>query len=703
MPVAAWTTLASSCTLHACTGAGARIYSQTCDRTSCLYLVAAGSVRLEVWSENVAGPYAVGAGRSGASQPLGEDGLPLDGSGLQGGGLEEDEEEEAISSLSHEFLLDVEGNNLGTFLSPKHGFLTRAEAQAAEAAAQAALAAKLEKAAREAHAARRAMTAATKDKERSEKLKQGADVAFRAQAAALVATVMANGAAAAAATPTPAGQGIIRPTARGGQQQQPPQQQPQHVLVTHASSNAAAGLTSLNSSSSAVESPRSRDVSRALSTGAAPNSHYRNPSLSFHLPPPTSLSTPEPPAAASVLGSPASTSAASSSTALAALPHPPHLHGMLARPRIKSRHTSHDFDASGTLSSISRGLPLTSASPPLPGHYPRGSIGGGNNHHNASHTNLMNRASSRSLDFAASGPLSSPNSNLGSPRTDSPMTGEGDGGVELPNGPGTIRVCVKAPGQLFGIDGLLAPPPMQLQHLSSALAHAPGTMIVCIPLSVVHAQLLVHSRVRAHLGDTLLAALSAAPWLKTLHPLQRVLLSSLFQHAQVPTGTTLFHAGDCTLDSSPIFFLLEGQVEVALTDERGRPLRKKVEALRFVGELATVVGLCRTGTVTTTRPCVVRVIQRRWLTLFYRTAPHLQLAQMASKALLAQYQVRDEQLLEQMDVQSAFGLFCLKEYSAENIESAHTHTHKNTLTHKQRAHAARGLSYRRRFFRCFFP
>jgi len=210
-------------------------------------------------------------------------------------------------------------------------------------------------------------------------------------------------------------------------------------------------------------------------------------------------------------------------------------------------------------------------------------------------------------------------------------------------------------------------------YQSSALAHVDDTMILCVPraaLDALYGELSQAgaTKVRAHLSTAVLKAVSSAGWLASLSAPQQLLLSSLFAHGHIPAHTPLFRAGECTVDSSPVFLLLEGSVEVVLTDERGRVAKKRVDAGRFVGELAPVVGLCRTGTVTTLTPCVVRVLQRRWLTLFHRTAASQPLAQRACQSLLSQYPVRDEQLLEQMDVQSAFGLDCLKSFSAENIE-----------------------------------
>jgi hypothetical protein len=277
-----------------------------------------------------------------------------------------------------------------------------------------------------------------------------------------------------------------------------------------------------------------------------------------------------------------------------------------------------------------------------------------------------------------------------SPRTNgqmhsTPMAAEVE---SIPDGPGTVRICIKQPTQAFGLCGFIAPQSTTTQqqppvYQSTAVVHVPDTLLLCIPrasieslYALANSTPLAVKRARDHVGvgsGGVLSAVSSAPWLKHLSSGQQVLLASLFAHGRIAAGVNLFSNGECTVDSSPIFLLLEGCVEVTLTDERGRVAKKRVEVAsggraRFVGELAPVVGLCRTGTVATITTCVVRVLQRRWLTLFYRIAAHEPLAQQACQSLLSTYQVRDEQLLEQMDVQSAFGLFCLREYSAENVE-----------------------------------
>ncbi len=663
-------------------------------------------------------------------------------------------DEQHEQDMLHDFLLG--NNNLGTFLSPKHGQLTRAEAQAAEAAAQAAAAAKIEKAAREAHQARRAAAAAAKEKERSERLKTSTDAAYRTQAATLLANMVA-GTALPGITPKPnaAKEKEIRDR--------------DHRHARDKSLGNASGLhfeTSVTggSSSSAIPSPlySPESIGRKGGGNFLFSHHSRGTSGTFALPPATIAGV-----ASAVPGNATGSEKTLFTTAAAGGGGGAGAGG--ATGGHHPRTPSISDDGTGVMGMMGGGGGTRGASP---AHSSQNSVGGGDGggmfqHPNASadsRKSMANgavangggglktpldakaRASRRrsrgvstelevsptnggglggmgftgpdgggggSADFTGmkNGPGSPGWNKAGyggsfdagagigmsgmhsgrntpsahSPRAASPLYSPGTPGepadsspepaTVLPDGPGTVRICIKQFGQVVGLCGFMSTPAgaaVALQYQSSALVHVPDTTVLAIPRSAIEALLSTSApnapKIRAHLTSELLKAIVAAPWLKSLSPPHQCLLSSLFNHGLIPSGTTLFSSGECTVDSSPIYLLLEGRMEVTLTDERGRVARKKIEAGRFVGELAPVVGLCRTGTVATLTRCVVRVIQRRWLTLFYRTASHIALAQLACQALLKEFSVRDEQLLEQMDVQSAFGLFCLKEFSAENIE-----------------------------------
>lgn len=234
--------------------------------------------------------------------------------------------------------------------------------------------------------------------------------------------------------------------------------------------------------------------------------------------------------------------------------------------------------------------------------------------------------------------------------------------------PGVVRVAVLGFGQLVGICGFLSP--QQVYH-TTAVVHSHGTRLLCIPRSVL-ADLLASSsgaRLRPHVSQRLVTALERAIWLRSLPPRYILTLASLFQSAQVPAGTVLFTGGDCTADHSAMYLLITGTVECDGEDDRGKTVKKTVAVNGWVGELSTVVGLCRTGSATAVTPLNVRYITRRSLMRFFQTFALIPLAKAASRSLLAFYpRLGDAQLLEQMVLQGAFAQFCLAEYSAENIE-----------------------------------
>lgn len=243
-----------------------------------------------------------------------------------------------------------------------------------------------------------------------------------------------------------------------------------------------------------------------------------------------------------------------------------------------------------------------------------------------------------------------------------------------PIGEGVIRICMKSPYQLFGLDGFLSP---QQAYLSTAICHAPGTRLLAIHRSLIE-ELLADpdskrcQRVRAHLGEQVLESLSSAPWMRGLNPTQFQLLTSIFDHATIEPNTVLFRSGECTVDVSPFYILLEGTVEVSFGDDRGKTVTRVLESGSIFGDLAVVLGICRTGTVRTLKRCTVRFIQRRWFTLFLRTFPSQHFVHDACRILLKFYPIpiKDEQMLEQMDLQAAFARHCLKSFSAENNRTA---------------------------------
>jgi CRP-like cAMP-binding protein len=234
--------------------------------------------------------------------------------------------------------------------------------------------------------------------------------------------------------------------------------------------------------------------------------------------------------------------------------------------------------------------------------------------------------------------------------------------------PGIVRVQVVAKGQMLGLCGLLSP---QQVYLTTAVVHSPGTRVWSLPKSKLGAFLSKgksggEKQVRDYVGEKLLKALEGAAWLRSLPPSALVALASLFQATTVPSGTLLFSSGDCTADHSALYLLLHGQVACEVADERGKPVTRTVGPGQWVGELSVVVGLCRTGSARALTDLLVRYITRRSLFRFFQSFALLPIASSASRALLGSYPpLRDEQLLEQMNMQGAFARFCLKEFSAE--------------------------------------
>lgn len=168
-----------------------------------------------------------------------------------------------------------------------------------------------------------------------------------------------------------------------------------------------------------------------------------------------------------------------------------------------------------------------------------------------------------------------------------------------------------------------------------------------------------------HLGESLEDALVATSWLsntQVVPPHKLTMLTSLFHHASTPAHTTLFEEGDLCTDESTLYYILEGSVDLTLTNEKGHKSTKTLNRGSLFGELGVMLGFPITATAVTTSACIFRLCKRRWLNLFAMMVPQLM---PTLRQTLAEYHIRDEQLLHHPHVQEAFTEFSLKEYNGE--------------------------------------
>jgi len=242
----------------------------------------------------------------------------------------------------------------------------------------------------------------------------------------------------------------------------------------------------------------------------------------------------------------------------------------------------------------------------------------------------------------------------------------------------SMFVCVKSSGHTFGLGMWLNAG----RYMYTAHNNALSTHVVLVPRKAFEALWMTYPAIKtsllAHLGQALEASLALTPWLASVPPPKLALLTSLFTHARVDGGVMLIEEGDICSDDSPLYYILEGEVELTLTSEKGHKSSKILPAGSFFGELGTLLGFSTTASAMSVGPCVLRLCKRRWLNLFSMMAPSmvptlrecLPVGQNSKSPLPAAlgYHLRDEQLLEHPAIQQFYTDFCLKEFNAENCE-----------------------------------
>jgi len=315
--------------------------------------------------------------------------------------------------------------------------------------------------------------------------------------------------------------------------------------------------------------------------------------------------------------------------------------------------------------------------------------------------------------------------------------------------PHTIFACVKGSNHLFGHGMFFGPgrDPNEWDGASGKFMYSAYNNSLCTHLLQLPRKAFdilfgtypgIRMKVIRALGGSLEKALKSTAWIS--HPDAGLIaangkpspndlmpyLLELFHQARVDAGVMLFEEGDICHDGSPLYVLIEGEVELTITNEKGHQNKKVLCSGAVFGELGTLLGFSITASAMTLTSCTFRLCPRRSLLLFGNNlakswwpflrstmldattmkkgsisvtssnsnvagrtsvttnhrpsnslAPNtthgtgsispLPAGSTAAAAKIS-YHVRDEQLLENSAVTEAFTEFCLKEFNAENIE-----------------------------------
>jgi CRP-like cAMP-binding protein len=267
------------------------------------------------------------------------------------------------------------------------------------------------------------------------------------------------------------------------------------------------------------------------------------------------------------------------------------------------------------------------------------------------------------------------------PSADAAATGDvlfpGNGGSHSPAASlssisDTMYMCAKGANQCFGAELILTDDDAApVSYAYSGINNSLSTHLICVPVKAFEALWMTYPTIKPlaleRLGESLHACLSSTPWIGGVLPPPKVsLLASLFTQARVEGGTVLFQEGDMCSDDSPLYYIVSGEVELTLTNERGFSSTKLLGPKTLFGSLGAALGFTVTASAVCLGPCTLRLCKRRWLGLFFMSAPAA--LQALRSSFSEWYHVRDEQLLEHPRVQRGFTEFCLKEFCGENVE-----------------------------------
>lgn len=242
---------------------------------------------------------------------------------------------------------------------------------------------------------------------------------------------------------------------------------------------------------------------------------------------------------------------------------------------------------------------------------------------------------------------------------------------ETYSGANTMYMCVKIPTQTFGVGMFFQ---SQGRYMYSAINNSLSTHLIVMPRTAFDELWKrwpdTRGPIMKHLGEFLEDSLTQTRWLRdpgVVTPSKLTLLTSLFHHVSIEEGhTILFEEGDLTNDESPLYFILEGSVELTFTNEKGHKITKLLSKGSIFGELGVLLGFSITASAMTLEKCIFRLCKRRWLNLFTMMCPML-LPTLRS-GITTNYHIRDEQLLENSQIQSMFMEFCLEKFCGENVE-----------------------------------
>lgn len=310
-------------------------------------------------------------------------------------------------------------------------------------------------------------------------------------------------------------------------------------------------------------------------------------------------------------------------------------------------------------------------------------------------------AKNRSRPVTPAGPGSVQSSPQLKPRTDSRRPSEAAGLAQLstlsgapdtpvPPSPSltyasdthSLLTAVKSATHLFGLGMFLNGG----KYMYSAINNSLSTHLIILPRKAFESLWMTYPTIKpvllAHLGEALEASLADTSWLSSVPRPKLTLLTSLFTHARVDGGTMLMEEGDVCTDDSPLYYILSGEVELTLTNEKGHKSTKVLRSGTMFGELGCLLGFSITASAMALTPCYFRLCKRRFMNLFTFMAPTL--LPKLRHSLREKYHIRDEQLLENSAVQVPFTDFCLAQYSAE-VRRRWTRMRKAAVAGLQRA------------------